>query len=414
MYLSPQVPRWSPQSEDDLLQALARGLLEESHYLDLKREVEPGKGANKELARDLAQFAVDGGALIIGVEEHKDGPPTLAPVELDGLPERVEQIARSIPDPPLPVTCQAITSAADPARGYLVVKIGASGLAPHMVEGVYFGRDDRTKLRLSDAEVLRLHQGRGDVEDRAKTLLDAYVRRDPVPALIRAQAHLFVVVAPVSPRREMLLDAVHGEGWHKTFHQLKSAGDAVVAGGQFAPDLPSAGRPARRADGAAMTYGLTEDRRLDPTTRGDQVVEDALELELSEDGVVRLFTSRLSDQVRGQGQLVFVDMIPVLTRRALSVAQAASEHCGYHGPWLVGVAATGIAGLGAYETRGWGSGPGLPQDHGDYQQVTTTSSAELAQAPGAVAGRVVGRLLRAFGQADAMVHLLTDGPQPER
>jgi len=27
---------------------------------------------------------------------------------------------------------------------------------------------------------------------------------------------------------------------------------------------------------------------------------------------------------------------------------------------------------------------------------------------------VVGRLLRAFGQADALVHLLTDGPLPER
>ena len=60
VYLSAGMPRWTPQNETDLSAAAQRGLLEETHYLDVKREISAGRGANKELARDLASFAVDG------------------------------------------------------------------------------------------------------------------------------------------------------------------------------------------------------------------------------------------------------------------------------------------------------------------------------------------------------------------
>lgn len=63
----------------------------------------PGKGANKELAKDLAQFAIDGGVLVIGVDDNDKSPPKLIPVDLDGRKERVDQAARSIPDPPMHV-----------------------------------------------------------------------------------------------------------------------------------------------------------------------------------------------------------------------------------------------------------------------------------------------------------------------
>ena len=46
-----------PQLQD----ALDQGLLKEQHNLDFKGVLSPGKGANKELAKDLAQFAIDGG-----------------------------------------------------------------------------------------------------------------------------------------------------------------------------------------------------------------------------------------------------------------------------------------------------------------------------------------------------------------
>jgi hypothetical protein len=45
-----EVPHWVPSSEADVAEAMRQGLLEEGHHLDLKREIPPGRGANKELA----------------------------------------------------------------------------------------------------------------------------------------------------------------------------------------------------------------------------------------------------------------------------------------------------------------------------------------------------------------------------
>src|SRR5436190_13555343 len=51
-----------PADEAQLQRMLTQGLLDESHTLELKRELPPGKAANKELAKDLAQFTPDSGA----------------------------------------------------------------------------------------------------------------------------------------------------------------------------------------------------------------------------------------------------------------------------------------------------------------------------------------------------------------
>ncbi|MFJ2723106.1 hypothetical protein [Streptomyces sp. NPDC087437] len=77
--------------------AVGGGLFEESHHLDLEKAPN-SKGDNKELARDLSSFAVDGGTLIIGVRENKESRTfELAPQPLTGLPEKIEQVARTIP-----------------------------------------------------------------------------------------------------------------------------------------------------------------------------------------------------------------------------------------------------------------------------------------------------------------------------
>jgi hypothetical protein len=76
-YLSPQAPRWALRDEEDLATAAAKGLLEETHYLDLKELIPPGSAKNRELGRDLASFAVDGGTMLVGVREVDDGPPQL-------------------------------------------------------------------------------------------------------------------------------------------------------------------------------------------------------------------------------------------------------------------------------------------------------------------------------------------------
>ncbi len=137
---------WLPTSEDQLRDALDQGILTERHTLDFKRELPSGRGENKELARDLAQFAVDGGVLIIGVDDNAH----LTPVDFRGLRERIDQVARDLIDEPLHVRIETIPGA-DPREGYLLVTVPPSPTAPHQVDGRYYGRGDTTKHVLPDA-----------------------------------------------------------------------------------------------------------------------------------------------------------------------------------------------------------------------------------------------------------------------
>src|SRR5690349_4805124 len=104
-------PFWRPHSEADIQRAINDGLLGETHHLTCKRETGVAPGGRKETARDLASFAIDGGALLIGVEEDKANRTfSLAPQPLSGLIERVEDIAGTIIVPSMSVTAYEIQS----------------------------------------------------------------------------------------------------------------------------------------------------------------------------------------------------------------------------------------------------------------------------------------------------------------
>jgi len=79
--------KWLPLDEAELRAAFASGMLDERNWCDLKRQVGESKSANPELARDLASFAVDGGTLLIGVDESASGGEPLYPMVLKGLCE---------------------------------------------------------------------------------------------------------------------------------------------------------------------------------------------------------------------------------------------------------------------------------------------------------------------------------------
>jgi len=129
---------WRPASEADLLRAAADGLLDEpASGLEFKQRLEEGRTANKRFAAELASLAVDGGRLVLGVVDpkHRDGQSPSNALEAQRLIERIESIARSIPDPPLPVSCTPLPSTADPDLGYVVVDVHPSIDAPHFVDG---------------------------------------------------------------------------------------------------------------------------------------------------------------------------------------------------------------------------------------------------------------------------------------
>src|SRR5260370_16586543 len=91
---------WRPRSEADIQRAIDNALLSETHDLDCKREIGAAPGKRKETARDLASFAIDGGALLIGAGEDKANRTfTLAPHPLRGLAHRVCYTPRPILNP---------------------------------------------------------------------------------------------------------------------------------------------------------------------------------------------------------------------------------------------------------------------------------------------------------------------------
>lgn len=408
----PGDPRWLPASETELQRAIDEGLLEESHYLDVKRELSSGKSANKELARDLASFAIDGGMLVVGVEENQNtGTLTLCPQPLAGLSERVEQVARDVPDPPVDVVTHEIRSESDDAAGYLVVVVGRSATAPHMVDNRYMGRGDKTKTTLSDAEVVRLHDRGRLSRDDALRLLERQIERDPVPAEARRQSHLFLLAHPSAGRPEMLLDLTGGTNWHQQLLDLVNAGyapDVVAAVGpeQFSPDLRMATNPTRRAAGAALsTYNLTAGRQLDDS--GDRFHEDFVEVEVDEDGGIRVLMTRFSDTLQSQEDVVFDVAAAIYARRFLAMVAAASQRSGYFGQWLLAVGATRLRGLRSYEMhRDWNMGPRYDED--EYRNSTVASYSDLTNRPGALADRLVGRLLRSFGTHAKWASMLQD------
>jgi hypothetical protein len=211
IYLAQNMPRWSPKTEQDLRDAADGGLLGESHFADFKRELGSSPNANRALARDLASFAIDGGTLIVGLDEDKaTGNFNLAPQPLSGLSERVEQVARTVPDPPLAVLTSTIPSSTDASKGYLLVHVPSSAVAPHMVDNKYLGRGDKTKHYFSDADVSRLHAQRRINEADGVALLRTEFERDPVSSLVPDQAHLFLLAEPTPGRSEMLLELVDG------------------------------------------------------------------------------------------------------------------------------------------------------------------------------------------------------------
>jgi hypothetical protein len=127
---------WRPTDEQSIVRSAEGGDLQESHSFDAKAELPPpGRRKNRDLATDVAAMTVDGGTLVYGVGEDNEGRPTVAgPIPLVGQRERVDQIVQTLISEPPRIEIEAIESADDPSRGYIVVSIPPSPRAPHQVD----------------------------------------------------------------------------------------------------------------------------------------------------------------------------------------------------------------------------------------------------------------------------------------
>lgn len=393
---TPRPARWLPETEPDVREAVDSGTLAETHYLDVKREVGATTRGRKELARDLASFAIDGGALLVGVAEDQQQTWSLHPGPLAGQAERIEQVAHAVVDPPLFVTVRLIETEDDPARGYMVVEVPPSPSPPHMVDGVYYGRGDRVRVRLTDAEVTRQHAARQSVEDLGRRLLAGEEARDHVPAEERQVGRLYLIAQPVGAPRRLALSML-GDGYHGMIGFVQAAERGLPYEVQRCEPTPqSLAQYVRRADRGALVSNAAggAGRTLDPAFGGE---EDLADLEVLEDGGLRMLLGPITWESRGVRRIDDA-LAAAYCRRLVHWSATMAEQTGFRGRWVLGVLAVRLRGLESAAFHGEVIGRrGAAWDREEYRQVTMAHLPELQQQPWAVAERLAGQLLRGLG-----------------
>jgi hypothetical protein len=142
--------------------------------------------------------------------------------------------------------------------------------------------------------------------------------------------------------------------------------------------------------------------------------QDVVEVEVDEDGGLRVFMSRLSDSLESadaaaSGQRLLMSGAVTYARQFIALTAAAADHADYQGNWILAAGATGIKGIPVHDylLRGR-SGP--RQDAPTYQRATSASYAELLKQPGTVTDRLIGRLLRATGTYDLYAGAVVNPP----
>jgi len=389
--------RWEPRTEADLEAANTQGLLKETHIFDVKKQPPPSQ-KNQDIAVDFASFAVDGGRILYGADQPKsNGPTTLVPFDTNGLTERLDQIARGGHiDPPLRIRCQDVPSTAQAGLGYMLVVIPRSPDAPHQVDGKYRGRSDRTNTILSDVEVRRIMAERRERDRDIAAFLEEEVARDPTGQELRTQGHLFVVAQPIRAHGHLLRRAIGTNDWRLwvqgDFRQEVQSFKPTRA---FAPDLFGQGGAtdvhARMSGWAVHTHEMAPDRHIQDNGAHRAEEDDLLDLEIRDDGGLRLFCARATLQYP-ERRVIFDSLIVTLARRMVRAALAVSKKTDFLGEWGFGLA---LRGMGtAFVERG------LAYRIEPYDETAVVSYEQLVQDPDGVVRQLLGRFFRGLGYLD--------------
>jgi hypothetical protein len=164
---------WIPRTTNELLSAL--GDIRETTYLDLKAVLPPSE-KNITIAIDVAAMSADGGVIIYGVSEKKSAgtfPPN--PIDLEGQCERIDSVVKShvggdLRFEVLPLREEDTEKV---GKGYIVVHVPASPMAPHMVEGSgIWGRSAQGNKLLTQGDIDRLYARRKNWEASAESLIE--------------------------------------------------------------------------------------------------------------------------------------------------------------------------------------------------------------------------------------------------
>jgi hypothetical protein len=388
---------WVPKSEQDILSAIDAGDLIETATFDAKASL-PAKSKSKELAKDVAAMATDGGSLLYGLGEDENDRLTVPqPFELAGARERVDQIVRtSISEPPT-IEVHTIPTDDDPNLGYLVIVVPPSPRAPHMVtvdkDNRYYGRSATGNNRLTEGEVARLYERRQQWGVDRDAILEEAIELAPIPSH-EDFAYLHVVARPVVPNED-LFDKARGEQHPAQFlgGLISGASSAQVVPTAYSPDFSGSHSHVRRADGWAASWGLgiEWDEREDPAR--------VLDLEVALDGSGRLFCGRAAHRYK-QHLLFFEPLVADLTTKFLAIMGELYAAEAYLGAVDVGVAVTGLRGGVSYLLRDNPYIERTPYNKDSYRRTERVSAFALSSDPRQAARKLVLPLLRAITRED--------------
>jgi hypothetical protein len=403
-YLGPDKPRFAPTSWDDVGVAAAAGVLDEGRWVELKKDVPAkGAGANKELAKDLASLSVDGGTLVIGIEEASAGVAgSVVGSDLSSLQTRINQVSRATIHPALHVSTQTFDHPTDDRLGVMVVSVPASASAPHMVDGAYWGRTEHGKTTLSDAEIRRLMDARRSVREGFAARLDSVGEILRAPELAkRVTGQLVLRFEPLAPGYGVTpSDAMESLGYPR------EAIVRLVKGthGAHQPRLVEADQPYSHPDGWFATSRRKRD--VDAHEKIGLTIPEMTRVSVLVDdngawSIISGCATRPTGSDPTSSELcIYTKHILELTHVVCgAVATFSTDVAPYFGQWQVGIAIDNLAGLKPSEAYNdhYLFADIEPYSRPNYQAVVTTSTQELKERPNDIVGGLLKNFLRGMG-----------------
>jgi hypothetical protein len=327
---------WIPKDEEEIRNALLNHSIEEGPSFDVKREIPK---SNSEIAKDISAMAIDGGVLIYGIgEDEKNVPSIASPIKLDGMSEKISSIVRtSIKEPPF-IEINEIRSKNDSSKGYLVVLIPPSQMAPHMVtikgENRYYGRSGKTNIILTEGEVSRLYKRRIQAQKDIHFEVEKEINESPIPPNPNF-SYLFLYCAPNLSNKSFFEPKISADEFLPWLNiKLRSISQDQI----FSHYYPSSGIPMDTkvdSDG----YSLYFDKPNNPEDL--RAPKNTLFLKIKFDGSFHLFYGRAAE--RHQTDLSFFsENVIGLCLRFFEIIGQIFEKITFNGNIDIGI---GISGL---------------------------------------------------------------------
>lgn len=362
------------------------GLLEENQWCELKVRLPPSsRHANLELARDLASLSVFGGALIIGVADKTFEVVGVEREDLEALKSRVSQVARMTVDPPLsPIIHDPV--AGPHGKSILVVSVPPSPVAPHMADGVYWGRSSDGKRQLSDPEIRLLLATRTSSEIDFRARLNGMGDHDPLADYTEGhptgQGHMYFLAEPCAPMPPRAPEF--------------DVGKLRYAGSQWAGDwrgtLTDCTYQAFDPEGHAfMSSRSAAPAQYERSLCYFSVKDKDGSIVVVQGGATSIHRT-LSAQT---GHDILDGLVVVLTRQTLAIVRKFGADVGYSGQWRIGIYLTNLRGKRRSTGEAFGNFPPFAAD--TYTQVAFTAAHELESELDSVADRLLRGFKRGLG-----------------